>query len=1144
MDYKRRFLLGGSKQKVQQQQQHQQFQMPADLGRTLSAPLGSGCNAPASVGPPHLLAPGSLQPSHTSPQHAPPPSAAVADIQQGISKYLDALNVFCRASAFLTELFSSVFRNSHYAKAATQLKDVQEHVMEAASRLTAAIKPEIAKMLMELSAGAANFKDQNDFSLQDVEVLGRCFLTVMQVHFQFLSQALQKVQPAAQSCLAEALSQAQAQERHANTAAARAQTSSPSVGAGHTPLSELDEACRSWKAASEATLRLRERGREGCLPGLQVQQLFCSHGSSLPEHQLKELNLKIDSALQAYKAALESLGHSEYALKAGFQLNPKSAEAALQGCCSEAEAQQAGRMQTTSQPIQCELPTIPVQIGSHFLKGISFNESAADNLKLKMHTVLQLIKEAVGQNGVSVRDESPVTDVLNQVCPSSWRGACKTAVQLLFGQAGLVVVDTAQIENREAYAPQIALEGSRVVVQVPSTWCLKEDPATMSLLQRSLDPEKTLGLVDVLYTAIYDLNRWKEGKEQALPIIQIQLQRESPDYGSHADLPSGNGSKASSGGGGLPKTISKLTSKFTRKASSIPNTPSRNPDDKPPKVPDSRLHNLLQLGSATVSCPLNPAQAQLANGAAGPPDEQGMNLPTDQEMQDVIDFLSGFNMGKSQQASPLVKRRNSVPSSCTTTSSVASAASIPAMADIKALAQSSPHTLQPPPLQPPQQQQVQQLQLSVPKPPQPQQPQLSPQPQAPQQPQPPQPSPQALQYYQHLMLPISQPQPSPQQQQSQPPPQQQQPSPQLPGQTLTQQQRVASKWLGGGSSPQPPPSQGPPPGGLSPLGPLAQWGAPGLPDLSSDLYSLGLVSTYMDSMMSEMLGSKPQGPRNNTWPNREQSDSGVFNVLGDTLPFDPAVGSDPEFARYVAGVNQAMQQKRQAQHIRRPGNTRGNWPLADETHRTWPHPDYYTEGDAVNNSWSANQGDSASSSDEASSANGDSLFSMFSGPDLVAAVKQRRKHSCGEQEVCTLPSPPLHHATDDSCQDSKTKTWPPKAPWQHSTSHGHSQTNTMPNLGSSLYHMNMTIPSSQWSDSSMQMLQSAVWSTASDCPPSAGVTLSSTFPFPQQPPQPSPQQPPQSQPQPPPPHKQQAISKGFKSFPHKPEHRASYLHQY
>lgn len=62
----------------------------------------------------------------------------------------------------------------------------------------------------------------------------------MQVHFQFLSQALQKVQPVAQSCLAEAL--AQAQERCAN---ARSQSSD--LG----PLTELEEASRSWKGAAE-----------------------------------------------------------------------------------------------------------------------------------------------------------------------------------------------------------------------------------------------------------------------------------------------------------------------------------------------------------------------------------------------------------------------------------------------------------------------------------------------------------------------------------------------------------------------------------------------------------------------------------------------------------------------------------------------------------------------------------------------------------------------------------------------------------------------------------------------------------------------------------------------------------------------------
>nr|XP_042708097.1 granule associated Rac and RHOG effector protein 1 isoform X2 [Chrysemys picta bellii] len=1007
MDYKRRFLLGGSKQKVQQ---HQQYQMP-ELGRTLSAPLAS--TTPASPLVSSAAAGSCNHPvSHTTP---------IADIQQGISKYLDALNVFCRASTFLTDLFSSVFRNSHYSKAAMQLKDVQEHVMEAASRLTAAIKPEIAKMLMELSAGAANFKDQKEFSLQDIELLGRCFLTVMQVHFQFLSQALQKVQPVAHSCFAEAV----AQERK----------NASGVGTSNlSPTTELEDAVRSWRGAAEATSRLRERGCDGCLAGIEVQQLFCSQSVAIPEHQLKELNMKIDCALQAYKIALESLGHCEYAMKAGFHLNPKAIEASLQGCCCEAEAQQTGRRQTPPQPIQCELPTVPVQIGSHFLKGISFNESAAENLKLKTHTMLQLIKEAGCHNGLTPRDDSPVTEVLNQVCPSTWRGACKTAVQLLFGQAGLVVVDTAQIENKEAYAPQISLEGSRIVVQVPSTWCLKEDPATMSLLQRSLDPEKTLGLVDVLYTAVFDINRWKEGREQALPCIQIQLQREICDFGNQVDMPSGNGSKSS---GGLQKTFSKLTSRFTKKTSctsssnsgsySIPSTPSKNvfignnaeEKTKMPSNIDTRLQSILNIGNfpRTID-PLQPTQStsnQIVNGflvercdnffkADDGKDDKGMNLPTDQEMQEVIDFLSGFNMGKSQQTSPLVKRRNSVASSTATEQKSGAVQQQP-----QSMSHASLH---------PSQQGLSQQQQS-----QKQQQQ------------------QQMQYYQHLLQPIG-----------------------------AQQQRVSSKWVNN-SSQQSAQAVG---AGLSHI---SQWNNPGFSDLSSDLYSLGLVSSYMDSVVSEMLGQKPQGPRNNTWPNRDQND-GVFGMLGEILPFDPAVGSDPEFARYVAGVSQAMQQKRQAQHIRRPSNTRSNWPLPDDPHRTWPFPEYFTEG----------------------------------------------KHSSGEQEHSTLPSPPLLSTVDDLNQDNKTKTWPPKAPWQHSSS----ITNTLPNQSTSLYQMSN--PVSQWNDT-MQILQSPVWSTANDCAPSTGI--SSNFAYAQQ--QHSPQQQ-TSQ------HKQ--LNKGFKSFPVKHERRPSYLHQY
>lgn len=65
----------------------------------------------------------------------------------------------------------------------------------------------------------------------------------MQVHFQFLSQALQKVQPVAQSCLADAL--AHAQEHCANAC-----SQSSELGA----LAELDEASRSWKGAAQVCI--------------------------------------------------------------------------------------------------------------------------------------------------------------------------------------------------------------------------------------------------------------------------------------------------------------------------------------------------------------------------------------------------------------------------------------------------------------------------------------------------------------------------------------------------------------------------------------------------------------------------------------------------------------------------------------------------------------------------------------------------------------------------------------------------------------------------------------------------------------------------------------------------------------------------
>eukprot|EP00061_Rhincodon_typus_P012657 g38535.t1 len=204
-------------------------------------------------------------------------------------------------------------------------------------------------------------------------------------------------------------------------------------------------------------------------------------------------------------------------------------------------------------------------------------------------------------------------------------------------------------------------------------------------------------------------------------------------------------------------------------------------------------------------------------------DDQGIKLPSDQEMQDVIDFLSGFNMGKSQKASPLINRRDSV------TVPERKAATLQQ-------SQTVPHTPLPNSHQVAQRQHQHQQQQ------------------------------QQLQYYQHLLQPIGQHPPSAR--------------PQTP--------RAPGKWPNSTSQQT---SQSPG-SGLSPIGSMSQWSNIAVhSDLSSDLYSLGLVGNYMDNIMdnvmSDMLGPKVANTRNNTWPNRVQSD-GVFGMLGDILPFDPA----------------------------------------------------------------------------------------------------------------------------------------------------------------------------------------------------------------------------------------------------------------
>lgn len=76
------------------------------------------------------------------------------------------------------------------------------------------------------------------------------------------------------------------------------------------------------------------------------------------------------------------------------------------------------------------------------------------------HTVL------LAQAGLTTRLQMP----MNKAFLSGDADAGAFCVCVCVCMCQQVVVDTAQIENKEAYAPQITLDGSKVVVQVPSTW--------------------------------------------------------------------------------------------------------------------------------------------------------------------------------------------------------------------------------------------------------------------------------------------------------------------------------------------------------------------------------------------------------------------------------------------------------------------------------------------------------------------------------------------------------------------------------------------------------------------------------------------------------------------------------------------------
>uniref|UniRef100_A0A8C4NIL3 KIAA0355 n=1 Tax=Eptatretus burgeri TaxID=7764 RepID=A0A8C4NIL3_EPTBU len=714
------------------------------------------------------------------------------------------------------------------------------------------------------------------------------------------------------------------------------------------------DAVRTWQSGLQATAQLRVPGVDGCLVGREVQQLFCSQAHLVTESQLRELNSCVDSALQVYVEALERLDPCNFHLLAGFELWPEQIQSVLQDCCSAAEAQQAGLRQPRDGPVACELPCMTVQLPGGTLGGVpSSGPGASENLRRKLLAVRRLIEEASGGKWVigkrsekesettsesqnyangnrqeeekqhngndkdvqsSMKAEEEIAaEILFHVCPSVWRTACKTAVQLLFGQAGLVVVDTAhtaQAHDREAFAPQISCDTGTIVVQVPSTWCVKEDPATMSLLRRWLDPEKTLVLVDVLYAATFDLELWHDGREQPLPSVHLQLRREREFASATPVNPAA--ATATAKAGGLQRTFSRLTSRFAKRASWAGAPAASLRDDK--RTKPREVITPATFGSGKPPSSSSTRRAGDSRGCKTMPglasyksdpwsfaltDGRNTSLPSDREMQEVIDFLSGVSMNRPQTArwqvqhnerSTCFSNRGQV-SSSSTTSYAPKAGSIPSQT-------------------------------------------------------------------------WRSPRPS---------------FPSMPFPTAVEFQRLRIS------------------------------GSP------FDLDDL-------------QLHNRPMPARNNTWPSRMQGD-GACEIAKKFLVSDPAAERDPEYARYVANLAQVIQQQQQQQRDHHPVSPSPlrNWGSMPERAGPEPGPPWFpTRNTSTLGSSDVRWGYGEAESDATPPAFG--CFSMFSGPDISAAVHSRRRHSSGEDKASSLLSSVLTPSADPSCPD-KTHTWPLKTQW-------------------------------------------------------------------------------------------------------------------
>lgn len=439
----------------------------------------------------------------------------IANLQQCISAYLDSIQMVCRAGSWLSETFSYLLRESSSGALADDMKSRFSGMLQLSVSTTVQAKNELARVLMELSLPTLNNNNQvqaiKDCKAHNAKVLEKCIHCLSIVHNSFFKVQLNLKDVNLQAELISSpenkdsppaptpsLPSSNNDATSAIPSSIDTTTTMPSIdfASEWTALSDTQSNIKSWIALKERNGSLRKYIG---LTEQEIQNLLKS--DSVSDLYMKKLNQKIDTALRNYEVGLRGLPSESIIVFGGFYSSPDKARLALKGCCSQMEMEQDIQRLPVSQFLHCELPLMTLTVNKKDYPANANNSSS--NINQKKNAIRQLIQSTNQKLSISETDELS-SEILGEICPARWRTHVKASLQLLYGNAGLVILDTMTSESKNKQSAIICRKDSFIVVAVTSTWCIKEDPGTMSLLQRNLDPEKTLATINVRYISVFN----------------------------------------------------------------------------------------------------------------------------------------------------------------------------------------------------------------------------------------------------------------------------------------------------------------------------------------------------------------------------------------------------------------------------------------------------------------------------------------------------------------------------------------------------------------------------------------------------------------------------------------------------------------